>query len=88
MSVAVTGGQYRRGAGRLFSVLLVGHEKCRQFLSRMTASVTRGLDISQPMKSHQLTMTGNRFSLVSGVAGIMIASTWRMLSDMRRGNDG
>ena len=88
MSVAVTGGLYRHGAGRLFSVLLVGHEKCKQFPSRMTVSVTRGLDISQPMKSHQLTMTGNRSSLVSGVAGIMIASTWRMVSDMRRGNDG
>ena len=39
MSVAVTGGLFRRGAGRLFSVLLVGHEKCKLFLSRMTGSV-------------------------------------------------
>ena len=85
MSVAVTVGQYRHGAGKLFSAPVVGHEKCKLFLSQLTANVCRGTDYSQPTKQHRLTMTGNQFSRVSGVAGIMIASTWRMLSDMRRG---
>ena len=85
MSVAVTVGQYRHGAGRLFSVLVVGHEKCKLFLSQLTGSVCRGTDSLQLTKQHRLTMTENLFSRVSGVAGIMIASTWRMLSDMRRG---
>ena len=85
MSVAVTSGLYRPGAGRLFFALLVGRGKCKQLLSRMTGSVTRGRAGSQLTKSHQLMMTGPRFFPVSGVAGIMIASMWRMLSDMRRG---
>ena len=85
MSVAVTVGQYRHGAGRSFSVPVVGHEKCKLFPSQLTGSVCRGTDYSQPTKQHRLMMTGNLFSRVSGVAGIMIASTWRMLSDMRRG---
>jgi len=84
VSVAVTVGLYRRGAGRSFSVLLVGHEKCKLFRSQLTGSVCRGTDYSQLTKQHRLTMTGNRFSLVSGVADIMIASTWRMLSDSIR----
>ena len=85
MSVAVTVGPFPRGGVRLFSVPVVGHEKCKPFRSQLTANVCRGTDYSQPTKRHQLTMTGNLFSRVSGVAGIMIASTWRMLSDMRRG---
>jgi hypothetical protein len=85
VSVAVTSGLYRRGAGRLFCALLAGHEKCKLLLSRMTGSVTRGLEGSQLMRSHPLMMTGFRCFRVSGVAGIMIVSMWRMLSDMRRG---
>ena len=85
MSVAVTVGQYRHGAGRLFSVPHVVREKCKLFPSQLTGSVCRGMDSLLLMKQHLLTMTGNQSSRVSGVAGIMIASTWRMLSDMRRG---
>jgi hypothetical protein len=85
VSVAVTSGLYRRGGGKLFSALPAGHEKCKQLLSRMTVSVTRGLEGSQLMRSPRLMMMGFRFFRVSGVAGIMIVSMWRMLSDMRRG---
>ena len=85
MSVAVTVGLYLHGAGRLFSALVVGREKCKPFRSQLTANACRGTDYSQPTKQHRLTMTENLFSRVSGVAGIMIASTWRMLSDMTRG---
>jgi hypothetical protein len=41
VSVAVTVGQYRHGAGRLFSVRVVGHEKCKPFRSQLTGSVCR-----------------------------------------------
>jgi len=84
VSVAVTGGLFRAGGARLFFAPLVGHENCKPFLSQRTESVTRGLGISQPMRSPRLMMMGNLFSLVSEVAGIMIASTWRMLLDMKR----
>lgn len=84
MSVVVTGGQYRAGGGRLFSVHRAGPVKCKQSASPRMESACPGMEGLQPMRSHRLTMTGNRFSRVSGVAGIMIASTWRMLSDMKR----
>ena len=84
MSVAVTGGLYRRGAGKSFSVLLVGHEKCKLFLSRMTGSVCLGMACSQPMRSPQSTTTGSLSSPVSELAGIMTARISRMLSDSIR----
>jgi hypothetical protein len=85
VSVAVTVGLYRHGAGRSFSVPHVVRGKCKPFPSQLTGSVCRGMDSLQLTKPRLLTMTGNLSSRVSGVAGIMIASTWRMLSDMRRG---
>ena len=85
MNVAVTVGQYRAGGGRSFSVPHVVREKCKPFRSQLTGSVCRGTDSLQLTKPRLLMMTGNLSSRVSGVAGIMIASTWRMLSDMRRG---
>ena len=85
MSVVVSSGLYRRGAGRLFCALLAGREKCKPLLSRMTGNVFRGLEGSQLMRLPRLMMMGFRCFRVSGVAGIMIVSMWRMLSDMRRG---
>jgi hypothetical protein len=77
-------GVFPRGGGRLFSVLRVGREEFRQsLLSRV--SVFRGMAGSLRMKSHRWMTMGNLCSLVSGVVAIMIASMWRMLSDMRRG---
>jgi hypothetical protein len=84
VSVAVTGGQYRHGAGRLFSVPVVGHEKCKPFRSQLTGSVCLGTDYSLPMKSRQSTMMASQSSQVSELAGIMTARTSRMLSDMKR----
>lgn len=88
MSVVVTGGLFPRGEGRLFSARRVGPVRCKQSHSRMTVSVTRGLGISQQMRLHRWMMTGNRFFLVSEVAGIMTAVMFSTLSDMRKGNDG
>ena len=84
MSVAVTVGQYRHGAGRSFSALVVGHEKCKPFLSQLTGSVCRGMDSLQLTRSPQSTTTGSLSSPVSELAGIMTARTSRMLSDMKR----
>ena len=89
MNGVVTGGLFPRGEGRSFSAHRAGPVKCKQSRSSRMESACPGMEDSQPTRSHQLTMTGNRFSLVSGVADIMIASTWRMLSDMKRkGDDG
>jgi hypothetical protein len=85
VSVAVTSGLYLRGAGRLFCALLAGHEKCKQLLSRMTVSVTRGREGSQLTKSHPLMMMGNQFFQVLGRVKKMTAVIRSMLSDMRRG---
>jgi hypothetical protein len=87
VSVAVTVGQYRRGGGRLFSVPVVGHEKCKPFPSQLTGSVCRGTDYSQPTRSRLSMMRANQSSRVSELAGIMIAVIVSMLSDMRRGRD-
>ena len=89
MNGVVTGGLFPRGGGRLFSAHRAGPVRCKQSASPRMESACPGMEDSQPMRSHRLMMTGNRFSQVSGVAGIMIASMWRMLSDMKRkGNDG
>jgi hypothetical protein len=85
VNVAVLNGWCLPGAGRSFFARAVGHEKSKPSPSRMKANVSRGREGSQPMKSHRWMMTGNPCSLVSEVAGIMIASMWRMLSDMRKG---
>ena len=85
MSVAVTGGLYRRGAGRLFSVPHVVREKCKPFRLQLTGSVCRGTDYSLPMRLRLSTMRANQSSQVSELAGIMIAVIVSMLSDMRRG---
>ena len=84
MSVAVTVGQYRHGAGRLFSVPHVVREKCKPFRSQLTGNACRGTDYSLPMKSRQSTMMASQSSRVSELAGIMTARTSRMLSDMKR----
>lgn len=89
MNGVVTGGLFPRGGGRLFSVHRAGPVRCKQSRSPRMESVIPGRGISQLTRSHLSMMTGNRFSQVSGVAGIMIALMWRMLSDMKRkGNDG
>jgi hypothetical protein len=85
VSVAVTSGLYRLGAGRLFCALLAGHEKCKQLLSRMTVSVTRGREGSQLMRLPRLMMMGNQFFQVLGRVKKMTAVIRSMLSDMRRG---
>jgi hypothetical protein len=87
VSVAVTVGQYRAGAGRLFSVRAVGPGKCKPSPSQPTGNVCRGTDYSQPTKSRLSTMRANQSSRVSELAGIMIAVIVSMLSDMRRGKD-
>mgnify|MGYP006889524200 CR=1 FL=1 len=84
MSVAVTGGRFRQGVARLSFAPRVGHENCKPFPSQIMGSVTRGLGISRPTRLPRLMTMGNLFSLVSEVAGIMIASTWRMSSVMKR----
>ena len=84
MSVAVTVGQYRHGAGRSFSALVVGHEKFKLFLSQLTGSVCLGMACSQPMRLPQSMTTGSLSSLVSELAGIMTARISRMLSDSIR----
>ena len=88
MSVVATGGLFPRGEAGRFCVHHVGQGKCKLFHSRMTGSVTRGLDISQLMRSHRWMMMGTRCSLVSEVADIMTVATRNMLSDTRKGNDG
>jgi len=85
VSVVVTGGLFPQGGGAPFCVHHVGQGKCKLFPSRMTGSVTRGLDISQLMKSHRWMMMGNPCSLVSEVVGIMTVATRNTLSDMRKG---
>jgi hypothetical protein len=85
VSVAVLNGRFLPDGGRSFSVHRVGRVKCKHLLSRMTVSVTRGVEGSGLMTSHRWMMMGNQCSRVSGVAVIMIVSMWRMLSDMRKG---
>jgi hypothetical protein len=77
-------GVFLRGGGGLFFVPHVGQEKCKQFLSRRV-NVFRGQDILVLMRSPRLMMTGTLCFRVSEVAGIMIAATRSMLSDMRKG---
>ena len=77
-------GVFRVGGGSLFSVLRVGRVGFRRSLP-MKGSVSLGAVGSLRMKSHRWMTMGNLCSLVSGVAAIMIASMWRMLSDMKRG---
>lgn len=84
MSVAVTSGVFRVGGGSSFSVRAVGRGEFRRSLP-MRASVSPGMVVSLRMKSHHLMTMGNQCFRVSGVVAIMIASMWRMLSDMRRG---
>jgi len=84
VSVAVTGGRFLADEGRSFFAPRVEHENCKLSPSRITESVTRGLGISRPTRLPQLMMTGNLFSLVSEVAGIMTAVTFSTSSDMKR----
>ena len=86
MSVAVLNGRSPVFGGRLFFASLVGLGKCKQF-TRRRGSVTRGVDISQRMKSHRWMMTGHLFSLVSGVVVIMTAVT-RSMSSGSNGRKG
>ena len=85
MSVAVTGGLFPPGGGAPSCVHHVGHGKCKLFHSRMTGNVTRGLDISQLMRSRRWMMMGAQCSLVSEVVDIMTVATRNMSSGMRKG---
>ena len=69
---------------RLFSVLLAERKKCRQSIL-LKASVFRGMDFTRLMMSRLLMMRGNLCSLVSELAGIMIAAITNTLSGMRKG---
>jgi len=84
VNAAVWSGKSTVFERRLFFVLLVGHEKSKQFIL-WRASAFRGMDITQQMKSHLLMMTGTLCSLASGVAGIMIVAITNTLSGMRKG---
>jgi hypothetical protein len=77
-------GVFPRGGERLFSVLRVGLVGFRRSL-QLRGNVFLGAVGLLRMKSHRWMTMGNLCSLVSGVVAIMIASMWRMLSDMRRG---
>jgi len=87
VNVVATGGLFHQGEGAPFCVHHAGHGKFKLFPSRMTASVCRGMDISELMKSRRWMTMGTRCSLVSEVADIMTVATRSMSSDTRKGND-
>jgi len=84
VSVVGWSGRLPRFGGRLFFASPAGHEKCKQF-THLRGSATRGTDISLRMRSHLWMMRATLFSLVSGVAVIMIARTRVMSWDIRKG---